>query len=97
MKEKPEVVIHLAAQVDVARSIKDPVEDAKQNILGTIRLLTCCHKFNVKKFIFSSSCAVYGEQDDRSIKETSPIQTKSFYGNSKYTSELYIQTFNSIY
>ena len=96
-KEKPEVVIHLAAQVDVARSLKDPVEDAQQNILGTIRLLTCCQRFNVKKFIFSSSCAVYGEQEDQSIKETLPVQTKSFYGISKYTSELYIQTFNNIY
>src|SRR3954454_11299747 len=38
-KEKPAVVIHLAAQVDVAYSIKNPVEDANQNILGTIRLL----------------------------------------------------------
>jgi UDP-glucose 4-epimerase len=96
-KEKPAVVIHLAAQVDVAYSIKNPVEDANQNILGTIRLLRCCHKYNVKKFIFSSSCAVYGENDDCSIKETFPIQPQSFYGISKYTSEMYIQTFSQLF
>lgn len=96
-KEKPDVVIHLAAQVDVSRSIKDPVEDAYQNILGTIRLLTCCHKYNVKKFIFSSSCAVYGEKDDISIKETFPIQPLSYYGISKFSSEMYIQAFNSLH
>ncbi|MDR7240106.1 NAD-dependent epimerase/dehydratase family protein [Neobacillus drentensis] len=96
-KEKPDVVIHLAAQVDVAYSIQNPVEDATQNILGTIRLLTCCHKYNVKKFIFSSSCAVYGEKDDCSIKETFPILPQSFYGISKYTSEMYIQIFNILH
>ncbi|MEH7181004.1 NAD-dependent epimerase/dehydratase family protein [Neobacillus vireti] len=96
-KEKPDVVIHLAAQVDVSRSIKDPVWDAHQNILGTIRLLTCCHKYNVKKFIFSSSCAVYGEKDDISIKETSPIQPLSYYGISKFSSEMYVQAFNSLH
>jgi UDP-glucose 4-epimerase len=95
--EKPDVVIHLAAQVDVAYSIKNPAEDANQNILGTIRVLECCHKYNVKKFIFSSSCAVYGEKDDYSIKETFSIQPQSFYGISKYTSEMYIQTFSQLF
>ncbi|WP_026565577.1 NAD-dependent epimerase/dehydratase family protein [Bacillus sp. UNC41MFS5] len=96
-REKPDVVIHLAAQVDVAYSVKNPVEDANQNILGTIRLLTCSHKFKVKKFIFSSSCAIYGEKDDCSIKETFPVQPLSFYGISKYTSELYIQAFLQLF
>lgn len=96
-KEKPKAVIHLAAQVDVAFSIKNPAADAYQNILGTINLLTCCHQFNVHKFIFSSTCAVYGDKDDMSIKETSTIHPLSYYGISKYTSELYIQIFNSLH
>ena len=79
-REKPDVVIHLAAQVDVAYSIQNPVEDANQNILGTIRLLECCKKYDVKKFILSSSCAVYGEKDDCSILETLSIQPQSYYG-----------------
>ena len=51
----------------------------------------------MKKFIFSSSCAVYGEKDDCSIKETFPILPQSFYGISKYTSEMYIQIFNILH
>jgi UDP-glucose 4-epimerase len=96
-REKPDVVIHMAAQVDVAYSIQNPVEDACQNILGTIRLLECCYKYDVKKFIFSSSCAVYGEINDCSIKETFPLQPQSFYGISKFTSEMYIQIFNILH
>ena len=96
-REKPDVVIHLAAQLDVATSIQDPLYDAKQNILGTIRILNYCQKFNVRKVIFSSTCAVYGETTDCSITESFPIQPLSFYGLSKYTSEKYIQLFNNFH
>lgn len=94
--EKPDVVIHLAAQVDVAISIQNPAHDAEQNILGTIRLLNYCQKYNVQKVIFSSSCAVYGETIDCSIMESFPIKPLSFYGLSKSTSERYIQLFNTL-
>ena len=90
-KEKPEYVIHQAAQVDVALSIQDPVCDADSNILGTIRLLECCKKFKIRKIIYASSCAVYGETNDCSIHENFIVQPLSFYGASRYTSELYIQ------
>ncbi|MDN4609011.1 NAD-dependent epimerase/dehydratase family protein [Sporosarcina highlanderae] len=89
--EKPEIVIHLAAQIDVAVSIKDPIYDAEQNIVATIRLLDYCQKYHVKKVIFSSSCAVYGETEDSSITESFPVNPLSFYGLSKATSEKYIQ------
>jgi UDP-glucose 4-epimerase len=95
-REKPDVVIHLAAQVDVGISLQNPVYDAEQNILGTIRLLNYCQKYNVKKVVFSSSCAVYGETADCSITESFPIKPLSFYGLSKYTSERYIQLFNNL-
>ncbi|MCH6264778.1 NAD-dependent epimerase/dehydratase family protein [Neobacillus citreus] len=96
-KERPDAVIHLAAQVDVAYSIQDPAGDARQNILGTIQLLANSQRFDVKKFIFSSSCAVYGKQDDVSIEETFPVQPLSYYGISKYSSEMYIKAFNSLH
>ncbi len=92
-RENPDVVIHLAAQVDVATSIQNPVYDAEQNILGTIRLLNYCQKYNVQKVVFSSTCAVYGETADCSITESFPVNPLSFYGLSKYTSERYIQLF----
>jgi UDP-glucose 4-epimerase len=96
-KEKPEYVIHQAAQVDVAKSIQDPVFDAQTNILGTIRLLECCRKFNVRKIVYASSCAAYGETDDRSIKESSMTEPISYYGISKHTPERYIQLYLQFY
>ena len=96
-KERPDFVMHLAAQIDVTKSIQNPVKDAEHNILGTIRILQCCQKFKVRKIVFSSSCAVYGETADSSITESFPIQPLSFYGLSKYMSEMYIQFFQSFY
>jgi UDP-glucose 4-epimerase len=96
-EEKPDYVIHLAAQIDVAKSIQNPVGDAEQNILGTIGMLHWCHKFQVRKIVFSSSCAVYGETADCSITEDFPIQPLSFYGLSKSISEMYIQFYQSFY
>ncbi|MBT2726217.1 NAD-dependent epimerase/dehydratase family protein [Bacillus sp. ISL-75] len=96
-KEKPEYVIHQAAQVDVAKSIQDPAFDAQTNILGTIRLLECCRKFNVRKIVYASSCAVYGETDDCSINETSLTEPISYYGISKQTPEKYIQLYSQFY
>ncbi|WP_338119943.1 NAD-dependent epimerase/dehydratase family protein [Paenibacillus thalictri] len=98
-KEKPIYAIHLAAQVDVASSLKDPVGDAGTNIVGTIRLLDCCRKFNVKKIVYSSSCAVYGdaEQDGGGITEDFPIRPLTFYGISKFSPELYIRAYQQLY
>lgn len=96
-KEKPEYVIHQAAQVDIAKSIQDPVFDAQTNILGTIRLLECCQKFKIRKIIYASSCAAYGETDDSSIQERFTTQPISFYGISKLTPEFYIQLYSQFY
>ena len=96
-KELPDFVIHEAAQVDVSISINDPYYDAYSNILGTIHLLDLCRKYHVKKVIYSSSCAVYGETGDYSIQESSIIQPISFYGASKYTPEQYIQLYQKLY
>jgi UDP-glucose 4-epimerase len=95
--ENPDYVIHQAAQVDVSSSELNPLFDARNNILATINLLTCCCRYNVKKIIYASSCAVYGETNGASIKETSLIKPISFYGISKYTPELYIKAFHELY
>lgn len=96
-KEQPDIVIHAAAQVDVTASLQDPVYDSEVNILGTINVLENCHKYKVGKLIYSSSCAVYGDVKDCSIKETDVTKPCSFYGISKYVSEYYIDTFHSLY
>ena len=96
-KEKPNVVIHLAAQVDVSKSIQNPETDAYQNILGTIQILNYCHRYNVQKMIFSSTCAVYGETADCSLTESDHIDPIAYYGLSKYVSEQYIQLFRKFH
>lgn len=95
--EKPDFLIHTAAQINVTKSIQNPVYDANINTLGTIRLLNYVKKYNIKKFIFSSSSAVYGKTEDTGIKENHPIQPISFYGTSKYASELYIKLYNQLH
>ncbi|SHG53268.1 NAD-dependent epimerase/dehydratase family protein [Ornithinibacillus halophilus] len=96
-KEKPDVVIHLAAQVSVTESIKAPSNDALVNILGTIHVLECAVKYGVKKIIFSSSAAVYGDPEFIPINESHPVEPTSFYGLSKLACEKYIRLFHQLY
>ena len=72
-------VIHHAAQIDVQHSIKDPLFDAQNNILSTINLLECCRAYNVKKIIYASSAAVYGEPDYLPVDEDHPIKACLLY------------------
>lgn len=97
MSEKPDVVIHQAAQVSVANSTLQPLYDADENIMGTINLLNLSVKYNIKKFIFASSAAVYGNPSQLPITENHPPQPISFYGLSKLTAESYIQLFSKFY
>ncbi|WP_127579115.1 NAD-dependent epimerase/dehydratase family protein [Paenibacillus koleovorans] len=94
---RPDYVFHLAAQIDVAKSMQHPIEDAESNIVGTVNVLQCCHKLGVRKLIFSSSCAVYGDTGDTLIPETCGTRPLSFYGLSKYVSERYILLYHHLY
>jgi UDP-glucose 4-epimerase len=93
VKEQPDVVFHLAAQVSVQQSMQDPYTDADTNISGTIRVLQACKEASVKKVIFSSTAAVYGNLQRERIAEHSPIHPESYYGLSKWTAETYIRQF----
>ncbi len=89
--EKPDVVNHHAAQMDVRRSVADPVYDATVNILGTINLLQNCVKFKTKKFIFASTGgAIYGEQEYFPADEKHINQPLSPYGITKLACEKYL-------
>jgi len=97
-KEKPEIVIHSAAQVMLRKSIEEPVFDAKTNILGTINILECCKKNNVKKIIYTSTGgARYGEPKYLPVDEKHIINPLAPYGISKHTAEHYVQAYSQIY
>ncbi len=93
----PEVVIHHAAQVSVPKSVQDPVEDADINILGSINLLEACRIAKVRKIIYASSAAVYGEPLYLPIDEKHPLKPQSGYGLSKLTVENYLKIYKALY
>lgn len=96
-ENKIEYCIHQAAQVSVTKSMEDPLLDCSVNILGTLNLLSFCARYKVKKFIYASSAAVYGEPQYLPIDENHPKNPMSFYGISKLTAEKYIERFAQNY
>lgn len=90
-KEKPDYINHHAAQMDVRRSVLDPLFDANVNILGSINLIECAKKFKVKRFIYiSTGGAVFGEPEYLPCDENHPINPICQYGISKHTVEHYL-------
>ena len=92
-KEKPKGVIHFAASIVVPESVSDPLKYYSNNTSNTIALLQTCIKHKVSKFIFSSTAAVYGEPDEKSIpvsEDTRPCPINP-YGRSKLFNEKIIQ------
>ena len=88
---KPEIVDHHAAQIDVRRSVDDPVFDARTNILGALSLLQSCTRHGVRKFIYASTGgALYGEGRSLPATEDHPVNPESPYGVSKHTLEHYL-------
>ncbi len=97
-KEKPEIVFHFAAQINLRESVKNPLEDAKINILGGLNILENCKNFNVKKIIFSSTGgAIYGEADIIPTSETYPAEPLSPYGIAKLATEKYLNYYNRVF
>jgi UDP-glucose 4-epimerase len=89
--ERPDFVSHHAAQMDVRRSVAQPLFDADVNILGSINLIECAKEFNVKHFVYiSSGGAAYGEPERVPCVETDPINPICQYGASKHTVEHYL-------
>lgn len=97
-RERPEVICHLAAQMDVRRSVEDPRFDAESNILGMLNLLEAARQSGVRKFIFSSTGgAIYGEQDVFPAPESHATRPVSPYGVSKAAGELYLGYYRAQY
>lgn len=96
-KEKPQVVIHQAAQVSVPRSVADPKLDTQINLAGTINVLEAAKNNGVQKVVFASSAAVYGEPQYLPIDEEHPISVQSPYGLAKHTVERYLALYHALY
>jgi len=94
-KEKPEIVFHYAAQIDVRKSMKNPMEDAEINILGMLNILENCKKAKAKKFIFASSVGVYGEPQKLPLRENHPLNPIAPYPITKLTVEKYLNYYQA--
>jgi UDP-glucose 4-epimerase len=95
--ERPEAVVHQAAQASVRRSVEDPVFDAGVNVLGTAALLQASAHHGVRRFLFASTGgALYGDADVIPTPEDYPTLPVSPYGASKLAAEVYLRTFHAM-
>lgn len=93
-----DLMSHHAAQMDVRRSVADPVYDASVNILGVLTLLQECVRTGVRHVVFASSGgAIYGEQDVFPASETHPTRPISPYGVAKLTTEQYLFYYHAVF
>lgn len=97
MRLKPDYVCHLAAQKSVAHSHQDAAFDASVNIVGSLNILEAVKNQGLKKFLFVSSGAVYGDPKEIPTPETSEFQLTSPYALSKHTLEVYLDYFTREY
>jgi UDP-glucose 4-epimerase len=96
--QRPEVVFHLAAQIDVRHSVADPEFDAEVNVVGTIRLAEAARKAGVRKVVHTSSGgAIYGTPERYPTNESAAPDPASPYAASKVAGEIYLNMFRNLY
>jgi UDP-glucose 4-epimerase len=97
---RPEVVFHLAAQIDVRKSIADPAFDASVNVGGTANVLEAARGAGSRRFVFvSTGGAIYGEGEGQELPfgEDAPVEPLSAYGQSKFAAEGYLALYERLY
>jgi UDP-glucose 4-epimerase len=95
---QPEVVFHLAAQIDVRNSVADPSHDAEVNVVGTIRLAEAARKAKVRKVVHTSSGgSIYGTPHKYPTNESINTDPASPYAAGKVAGEIYLNTFRHLY
>jgi UDP-glucose 4-epimerase len=95
---RPEVVFHLAAQVDVRRSVADPIHDLTVNVAGTLNVLRAARDLGVRHVVFASTGgAIYGETDAIPTPEDAPERPLAPYGQAKLAAEGYLRVLGELY
>jgi len=94
---KIDTVMHFAAFIEVGESVKKPKDFYNNNVTKTLTLLDTMLEYNVKKFIFSSSCAVYGVPQKLPLDEAHPLAPINPYGKNKLTIEFVLQDYHTAY
>lgn len=96
---RPEVIYHLAAQVDVRHSVEDPLGDATTNVLGTVAVCEAAARGGVRKIVYASSIGSYGEprEDQLPVGESFDPPALSPYGASKRAAMTYLRTYEALH
>ena len=95
---RPRVIFHLAAQIDVRRSVEDPAFDARTNFEATYHLLEAARRSGAEHVVYSSTGgAIYGAADTLPTAESAPIQPLAPYGQSKYAAEGAVQIYERLH
>jgi UDP-glucose 4-epimerase len=95
--KKIQAVVHLAAQIDVTASVKNPILTHEINTAGTLNVLQAATKHHVEKFLFASSTAVYGNNTNLPLAEDNPLMPLSPYAASKAAGEAYVNAYANCY
>lgn len=94
----PELVFHLAAQIDVRVSVEDPVADARANVLGTIAVLEAARRTGARKVVNTSTGGgLYGDADELPTPEDAPIRSLAPYGQGKFAAEGYCALYTRLH
>ncbi|HEY1849649.1 MAG TPA: NAD-dependent epimerase/dehydratase family protein [Candidatus Binataceae bacterium] len=97
-EQRPEVIVHFAAQMDVRRSVADPAFDAQVNLVGFLNLMEAARQHGLRRVVFSSTGgAIYGEQDTFPADESHPCRPVSPYGVAKFSTESYLFFYKAQY
>jgi UDP-glucose 4-epimerase len=97
-EERPEVVYHLAAQMDVRVSTARPTYDAEINVIGTVNLLDAARAAGVRRFVYTSTGgAIYGEADELPAREDTRIHPEAPYGQAKFAGEGYCDLYRRLH
>jgi UDP-glucose 4-epimerase len=94
----PEVVFHLAAQIDVRSSVTDPLNDASINVMGTLNVGEAARAAGARKVVFTSSGgSIYGDPETLPVAESVPVDPLSPYAVSKVAGELYLNALSKLH
>jgi UDP-glucose 4-epimerase len=97
-RTRPEVVFHLAAQIDVRSSVLDPAGDARTNVLGALNVLEAARAAGARRFVNTSTGGgLYGDADVLPTPEDSPIRALAPYGESKHAAEGYVGLYHRLH